>query len=111
MQWLLIAINLALTICAWWAAIMGKSALQELRKRLAARSSRSLMQLDAEVTSLATTLASVSSTVRRLSSRQGMQDVRARQKEALNLPQNDPVARKRALKDALARGLIRKFDE
>lgn len=111
MQWLPTVINLSLTILSFVAVTMARSSLLELRRRLAARSSRSLMQLDAEVTNLTSTCASLSSSLRRVTSRQGMQDVRARQKQELKLPENDPAARKRALKDALARGLISKQAE
>jgi hypothetical protein len=77
----LTCINLVAVSCALWAAITARSSLKALRRKLAERSTRSLRQLDAEIASMSATLGSLSTTVRRLSSKYGMQDVRARRKE------------------------------
>lgn len=94
--------NLVLTSLSLWAVITGKSLLRELRKRLAERSTRSLRQLDVDVTALNSALGSLSSTVKRLASRNGMQQLRESRRE-VELP-NDPKARKAALASGLSRG-------
>lgn len=107
MQWIILSLNLCLASFAAWAAITARSTLKELRQRLAARSTRSLMQLDVVVSEHESALSSMSTTLRRLSSRIGMQDVRARQKlESAPLP-TDPTQRKAALRKQLQQGQLR----
>lgn len=106
--WLLTALNLVAVSCAWWAATMARSHLRVLRRKLAERSTRSLRQLDAEIVSLSTAVSSISTTVKRLSSRVGMRDVRERRKEELeSMPANLTPAEKKAwLRRGLQRGSL-----
>jgi hypothetical protein len=78
--WALTLLNLIAASCALWAAITARSSLKALRRKLAERSTRSLRQLDATLTEHASTLSSLSSTMRRLSSRSGMQALRERRR-------------------------------
>ena len=105
MLWVLTALNLVLASLSLVAAITARSHLTELRRRLASRSTRSLAVLDSEVTSLSTAFSSLSATVKRLSSKTGMQELRARRSAELELP-TTPAERKIALKKALAEGKI-----
>lgn len=108
-KWVLIGLNFALASCALWVAIMASSTLKRLTKLVAARSSRSLAQLDAELTSLSSAFSSMSRTVRNLNSRIAMRDARARTKEELSSEPEpkDPVARKAWLRKGLAKGTLR----
>lgn len=81
LEWIVTSLNFLLVSLSLAAAITARSALRQLRQRLAARSSRSLRELDAQVASLELALASTTTSVRRLSSKIGMRDVRERQKE------------------------------
>lgn len=84
-----------------------RSALKELHRKLDSSSTRSLVQLDAEMSELSSAFQSMSTTIRRLSSRQGMQAVRERQKEAQlppNFEQMSPAQRKAILRKKLATG-------
>lgn len=103
LTWLLLGLNLVGVILSWWAATTAKSALREFRRSLASSSARSLTALDAEVSNLAVSLSSITTTVRRLSSRIGMQDSRARGGSTENLPEN-PQERKAAIRRGLAKG-------
>lgn len=101
--WVVTSLNLVLTSCALWAAITASSSLRALRRKLAERATRSLAQLDAEMTEQASKLSSLSVTTRRISSRIGMQDVRARRTAAL-----DPTKlTKSELRAGLATGQLR----
>lgn len=82
MEWALLLLNLIILSLNVWAAITVRSTFAALQTKLATQSNRSLVELDAECTALATGLSSLSTTVRRLSSREGMRDVRARRSEA-----------------------------
>jgi len=108
-MWVLlqIGLNFALTSCALWAAITANSKLKELQRTLDARSNRSLQQLDAEVTALSTALSSLSTTTRRLSSRLGMQDVRARRREVSEEEPTNPAEKKAWLRRQLQEGKLR----
>lgn len=103
-------LNFLLASCAGLAVITVRRQLQALRRMLAERSTRSLTQLDAEVAELSSSFSSLSTTVKRLSSRIGMQDVRERRKEA-SLPSNfdslSPAQRKDVLRKKLANGEMR----
>lgn len=81
MLWALTIFNFAAVSCAVWAAIMANSSLKALRKKLAERATRSLRQLDVAVAECESTLSSLTSTMRRLSSRTGMRDLRERRRE------------------------------
>lgn len=84
-----------------------RSALKELHRKLDSSSTRSLVQLDAEMSELSSAFQSMSTTIRRLSSRHGMQAVRERQKEAqlpANFEQMSPAQRKAILRKKLATG-------
>lgn len=103
-------LNLLLASCALWAAITAKSCLKALHRKLEAPSIKSWQEFDAELSSQAAALSSVSKTVRRLSSRIGMQDVRERQKQGsaqLNLDGLSPAEKKAQLRRALASGKLR----
>lgn len=87
-----------------------RSALKELRAKLDSSSTRSLAQLDAEMSELSVALASMSKTIRRLSSRQGMQELREHRKEEQlppNFNQMTPAEKKTVLRQGLARGTLR----
>jgi len=104
----LLFLNLFLASCALWAAITAKSTLKELRRKLAERSTRSLHELDSEVTALASAQASNAKTLKRLSSKIGMQDFRERQRAEPELPANaSPAERKIWLRKGLAHGTLR----
>lgn len=109
--WVVTFLNLALTSCGLWAAITARSSWRALRQRLAERSMRSLRQLDAEMTELASSVSSQSATIRRLTSRLGMQDVRARRKEESSSTSRtlspDPTVRKSQLRQLLSEGKLR----
>lgn len=105
-QWALIALNLVLASLSLSAATMARSYLQAVRKLLDAASSRSLIELEAAVASLESAQSVNSTTLRRLSSRIGMQDVRARQK-AESEPELTPSERKARLRRDLATGKLR----
>lgn len=81
LEWVVTSLNLFLVSLSLLAAITARSALRQLRRKLAERSSRSLRELDAQVASLELALASNVTSVRRLSSKIGMRDVRERQRE------------------------------
>lgn len=109
--WALLALHLVLVIWSWVAAIMAVRSLKGLRQRLAERSTRSLHQLDTQVLNLESTLSSMSTTLRRLQSRIGMQDLRARRKEEsasttkTEIPSNmEPAERKAWLRKQIAAG-------
>lgn len=109
--WISICLNLALTSCSLWLAITVRSGSKDVRRLLESTSTRSLKSLDGEVTELAASLSSISATVRRLSSRIGMQDVRARRKEESvdsGLPPltEAPSLRKAKLREGLAKGTL-----
>lgn len=105
----LIVLNLVLATFAWWAATTAKSVLKRVTQLLASSSSRSLAQLDADLTQQSAALSSLSTTCRRLSSRLGMQDVRARRKEESveERQPEDPVGRKMWLRRQLSLGKMR----
>lgn len=105
-QWIVLLSNLLLASCSLWAAITVRSTYAELRRRLAERSTRSLREIDAAVAAVESALASNTTTLRRLSSRIGMQDVRARRKEASEIPES-PVERKAWLRKNLSAGNLR----
>jgi hypothetical protein len=110
LQIVLTLLNLCLASFALWAAITARSTLKALRKKLAERSSRSLRQLDAEMSSMSTSLGSLSTTVRRLAARTGMQDVRARRKEesAHQMPPNlTPQEQKAWLRRGMMEGRLK----
>lgn len=102
--WVVSLSNLALASCALWAAITASSSLRALRRKLAERSTRSLRQLDAEVSELSSQVSSLSTTTKRISSRIGMQDVRARRKAVLD--PSRPMT-KAELRAGLATGELR----
>jgi hypothetical protein len=106
--WVVTALNLTAMSCALWAAIMARSYLRALRKKLAERATRSLHQLDAEVTELTSSISKLSVTTRRISSRIGMQDVRARARSTSSPSlSSDPKMRKAQIREALATGQMR----
>ena len=106
--WVLFALSFFLASLSLWAAITAKSCLKEQRRLLESNSIRSLRQLDSEVADLSVALSANVTTVRRLSSRIGMQDLRARTNGALNIPENaTPQERKALLKRGLADGTLR----
>lgn len=100
----LTGLNLLAMSFGFLAAITARWYWKDLRRRLALRSTRSLQQLDAELAALSSTVSSLSVTTRRISSRIGMQDVRARRSAAL-----DPTApmTKAQIRAALASGQLR----
>lgn len=105
--WVLLSLNFALASFSALMAIMAARSLRALRRRLAERSTRSLLQLDTQVANLESSLSSMSTTLRRLSSRQGMQDLRARRKveSAEQMPMNlSPAERKAWLRKEIAKG-------
>lgn len=102
--WVVTFLNLALTSCALWAAITARSSLKALRLKLAERSTRSLAAVDAAMRELESTVSSLSRTMKRISSRLGMQDVRARRTQELDL--TGPLT-KQQLRKALASGQLR----
>lgn len=106
MIWALLVLNLSLASFALWAAITAKSTLKACTQLLAASSTRSLHQLDVEVTDLTSALSSITTTVRRLSSRIGMRDLRERIAENEKEP-SDPSARKVWLRDQLRQGKLK----
>lgn len=104
-----LGLNLVLASCALLAAIMASWSLRALRKKLAERPTRSLRELEAEIASHDATLSSISMTLRRLSSRYGMQAVRERQKqESEQIPLNlSPAERKARLRQGLSNGKLK----
>lgn len=105
----LLALNLLLTSCSVTAAIMARSSYRALSKALQTQSARSLIELEAAVASLESASSSTSTTLRRLSSRLGMQDVRARRKEASasTMPSNlTPSEQKAWLRRGLQQGQL-----
>lgn len=107
MQWVVLCSNLVLASLSVWAAIMASSHLKALRRKLAERSSRSLRELDSAVASLESALSSNTTTLRRLSSRIGMQDVRERRKQAsaTQMPLHlSPAERKAWIRRELQKG-------
>lgn len=82
---------------------MARSLYERVTRLLREPSTRSLQQLDSEVTALASSLSSLSATTKRLSSRYGMQDVRARRKEE-SAPLNGATMSKAELRAALQSG-------
>lgn len=105
-QWALLGLHLTLASLSCWSAITARSALKALRKKLDERSTRSLAELEAAVASLESASSSTSTTIRRLSSRLGMQDVRARRK-AESPPENlTPAERKAWLRRGLQSGQL-----
>lgn len=106
LQWVLTLLNLAAASCAWWAAITASSTLKALRQKLAERATRSLRALDVEMAELTSSVSSLSSTMRRISSRIGMQDVRARRKAESTLDPTQPLT-KAELRRALQTGQLR----
>lgn len=105
LSWVLIGLNFAATSCALWAAITARSSLKALRMKLAERSTRSLRQLDAELAELSSMVSTLSTTTRRISSRIGMQDVRARRTTA-QLSQEPSQLSKAELRKALQTGQL-----
>lgn len=104
--WLSVTLNLIGLSCSLWAGITAKSRYEAVRKLLDSSSARSLAAVDAEVLSLAASLSSVTTTVRRLSSRIGMQATRERQK-AESMPENlTPAERKAWLRRGLQTGQL-----
>lgn len=107
-QWLWTVANLALASCGLWAAITAKSCLKAQRQLLESRSTKSLAMLEAEVTELTSAFSSTSKTLRRLSSRYGMQEMRQNATSADQMPLNlTPPERKAWLRRAIAEGRIR----
>lgn len=106
--WIALLLNFCLTSFGLWAAITANSSLKELRRLLATRSTRSLQQLDVEMAELSSALSSLSTTTRRISSRIGMQDVRARRKPELDPTQ--PMT-KQELRAGLASGQLRVLND
>lgn len=107
MQWVLLGLNLVLASCALWAAITARSCLRALRLKLAERSTRSLRELESWVSGLDAACAANSTTLRRLSSRIGMQDVRARQKAESEPANMTPAERKAWLRRKLQSGELK----
>lgn len=110
MQWVLLGSNFFLASCAVWAAITARSTLKALRRTLAAPATRSLQQLDSEITALSDALSSMQTTQRRLSSRVGMQDLRARRRgdtDGATDEPTDPAQRKAWLRKQLQSGKLR----
>lgn len=105
--WVLCSLSFLAASFAWWAAIMARSTLRELRRRLAERSTRSLQELDSEISNLTLGYASCTKTLKRLSSRLGMQDVRERRSQELEPPPTNPQERKAYLRKNLAAGKLR----
>lgn len=107
-QWIALLSTFFLASLSVLAAITARSALRELRRRLAQRSTRSLRELDSAVASLESSLASNTTTLRRLTSRIGMQDMRARRNEesAPEPPNMTPAERKVWLKTQLNKGKL-----
>lgn len=108
-SWVLLALNFFLVSLSVGAAITARSALRELRRKLAERSTRSLRELDSAVASLESSLASNTTTIRRLTSRIGMQDVRERRSQASPTMPSDlsPAEKKAWLRRHLADGKLR----
>ncbi len=100
-------LNFCLASLSVLAAITVRSTYKALRQRLAERSIRSLKQLDVAVSDVESSLQSISKTVRRLSSRIGMQDLRERRKGELEILPKDPSERKAALRKALRAGELK----
>lgn len=98
-------LNLALASYSLWALTTVLRLSKRLRQKLEQPSMRSVSELDAEVSALSASLSSLSTTVRRLSSREGMRDLRARRKEAPNLDLNRMT--KAELRRAMNSGQLR----
>lgn len=108
LQWVLLGLNFLAVSLSVLAAITARSYLRELRRRLSARSTRSLRELDTAVASLDSSLSSITKTLRRLSSKIGMQDVRERRKgESEPMPEGlSPAERKAWLRRNLSAGKL-----
>lgn len=106
--WALTLLNLGAASCALWAAITARSNLRALRRKLAERATRSLRQLDAVVTEHESSLSKLSVTIRRLSSRTGMQDLRERRRAGSSTNLHEMT--KSQLRLALASGQVRKLE-
>jgi len=111
MSWemLVLLLNLLLASCSLVAAITVAFTWRAQRLRLDAHSTRSLSELDSVVAALELSLASNSTTLRRLSSRIGMQALRERRKgeSETDQPPADPRARKAWLQQNLRLGKLR----
>lgn len=103
------ALSLLITSWCLWTVITAKSAWKRTEKLLSASSTRSLIELEAAVASLESTCSSNSTTIKRLSSRIGMQDVRERRsQESPRPPPNaSPGEMKRWLQKGLASGSLK----
>lgn len=106
--WALTTLNLILVSFALWAAITVRSHWKAFKRLLGARSTKSLAQLTTDIIELQSAFDAMSTTLKRLASRQGMRDLRERRREESTLAQLpvEPRARKEALKTALAKGQL-----
>lgn len=107
-----IACFVLLPLLSWllWAVITVRSHLRALTKRLDDASIRSSAHLAADVAELNVALTSLSTTVKRLSSRNGMQDMRERRRAESTASEElsqDPQIRKSQLRLMLANGTKR----
>lgn len=108
--WIALSLSLVLASFAISVAITAQSRLKELHRKLESPSMRSLHELEAAVAACESTCSSLSTTLRRLSSRIGMQDMRARRAQASVLESEmptDPAAKKAWLRTQLAKGKLR----
>ena len=109
-----LALAVIASFLSLWALKRASSAVttvssisKEVTRLIDSASMRSLQQLDAALTEQESSLSSLNATVRRLSSRLGMQDSRARQKQEqlpANFEQLPPAQRKQILRTKLAKG-------
>lgn len=100
-------VNLVLASCVGVALITVWRISKRVRQLLQSASSRSVSELDAEVAALTSSFGSLSTTVKRLSSRSSMQERRAHQKAGQlppNFDQLSPAERKAVLRAKIRSG-------
>lgn len=100
-------VNLLLASCVGAALITVLRISKRVRQLLQSASSRSVSELDAEVVALTSSFGSLSTTVKRLSSRYSIQERRERQKQGqlpANFDQLSPAERKAVLRAKIRTG-------
>lgn len=105
MQWQFVLFVLVPTILSGAAALTAWLKLRAVQRLLATSSTRSLAQLDATVADLESSLSSITTTVRRLTSRIGMQDLRERRRSSA--AESVDQLTKPQLRQMLANGKLR----
>jgi hypothetical protein len=107
--WTVLCIAATCAAVSLASMLRARSSLHQLLRLTRSSSTRSLQQLDAEVAALQSTCTSLSATVKRLSARYGMADMRARRSAEASVAVEK--ATKAELRRALREGRIRVRDD